>query len=141
MEFESVILVIHLIVAIAIIIVIMLQPSESGGFMGNSGSMSNMMAPRRTADIMTRITTILATCFFLTSLTLGVMAGHRAPQKSILDTMVESPAAPVSVDAKSAAPDTTTPAATAEKLDTTAPEVKKPDAKKSDSKKTDTKKK
>jgi preprotein translocase subunit SecG len=133
---ESVILVIHLIVAIAIIIVIMLQPSESGGFMGSSGSMSNMMAPRRTADIMTRITTILAGCFFLTSLSLGVIAGHRAPQKSIIDTMVETPAAtaPVAADQKAVAPDTTT-------TDTTAPDVKNPDAKKSDSKKTDTKKK
>jgi preprotein translocase subunit SecG len=82
----AVLLVIHLIVAIAIVAVVLIQPSESGGFMGNSGSMSNMMMPRRQADFMTRLTTILATCFFFTSMTLAVFASRgRAPETSILD--------------------------------------------------------
>ncbi|MCC7036087.1 MAG: preprotein translocase subunit SecG, partial [Alphaproteobacteria bacterium] len=34
---SAVILVIHLIVTLAIIVTILIQPSESGGFMGNSG--------------------------------------------------------------------------------------------------------
>ena len=82
---DAVILVIHLIVAVALIIVILIQPSEAGGFMG-SGSMSNLMAPRRTADVMTRTTTILAGIFFLTSMALAIVANHHRPtQKSILD--------------------------------------------------------
>jgi preprotein translocase subunit SecG len=97
---SAVILVIHLIVAVALIIVILIQPSEAGGFMGNSGSMSNLMAPRRTADVMTRATTILAGCFFLTSMFLAMAAGSKPVQKSILDietgaaTNQEAPAVP-----------------------------------------------
>ncbi len=82
---SAVILVIHLIVTLGIIITILIQPSESGGFMGNSGSMSNLMAQRRTGDGLTRATTILAGIFFMTSLILAITATHRPAQKSILD--------------------------------------------------------
>lgn len=81
---EAVILVIHLIVAVGLIIMILIQPSEAGGFMG-TGSMSNLMAPRRGADVMTRTTTILAGCFFATSLLLAIAASHAPARKSILD--------------------------------------------------------
>ncbi len=81
---EAVILVIHLIVALSIIIVVMIQPAESGGFVGG-GNMSNMMSPRRGADVMTRITTILAGIFFVTSLSLGIIASNNSSQKSILE--------------------------------------------------------
>lgn len=82
---EAVVLVIHLIVALGIVAVVLVQPSEAGGFLGNSGSMSNMMAPRRSGDVLSRLTGILAGCFFLSSLFLAVMAGQRGPEKSILD--------------------------------------------------------
>jgi preprotein translocase subunit SecG len=91
----SVILVIHLIVALAIIAVVLVQPSEAGGFLGSGGSMSNMMAPRRKGDVLTRLTTILAGIFFLTSLSLAILAEHHGVAKSILDVPTEttSPAA------------------------------------------------
>lgn len=102
---EAIVLVIHLIVAIAIICIILIQPAESGGFLGSSGSMSNMMAPRRSADILTRATTILAGCFFVTSLILAVMAGHRPESSSILDAAAtETPAAATTEAAAPAAP-------------------------------------
>jgi preprotein translocase subunit SecG len=88
---EPVILVIHLIVAVALIIVILIQPSEAGGFMGSGGSMSNLMAPRRTADVMTRTTTILAGIFFLTSMFLAIAANNRPAEKSILDIDTGTP--------------------------------------------------
>jgi preprotein translocase subunit SecG len=102
---EAIILVIHLMVAIVLVIVVLVQPSEAGGFLGSSGSMSNLMAPRRKGDALTRVTTILAAIFFLTSLSLAIIAEHRAPAKSILDVPVETtapkaapaPAAPASV--------------------------------------------
>ena len=74
-----------LIIALAIIIIVLIQPAESGGFIGNAGGMSNMMAPRRRADVMTRATTILAGCFFATSLLLAIIAGNRPRETSILD--------------------------------------------------------
>lgn len=90
---EAVILVIHLIVALAIIAVVLIQPAEAGGFLGSgSGSMSNMMAPRRSADVLTRLTTILAGVFFLTSLVLAIMAENGgASKKSIIDAVAAQP--------------------------------------------------
>ncbi len=98
---EAVVLVIHLIVALAIIAVILIQPSETGGFLGNSGSMSNMLAPRRSGDALTRLTTILAGVFFLTSLSLALFAEHHGRPQSILD--VSTTDAPAAVE-KQAAP-------------------------------------
>src|ERR1700722_10647808 len=80
----AVLLVIHLIAAVSMIILILIQPSEAGGFVG-SGSMSNLMAPRRTADLMTRLTTSAAGCFFVTSLLLAISANHHQASRSILD--------------------------------------------------------
>jgi preprotein translocase subunit SecG len=99
----AVLLVIHLIVAVSIIVIVLLQPSETGGFMGNSGSMSNLGAPRRSADVLSRTTTVLAGCFFLTSLLLAIAAGHRPKQDSILDDA--SAATPAAVTAPAVAAD------------------------------------
>lgn len=110
---QEVLLVIHLIVAVGIIAVVLLQPSESGGFMGNSGSMSNLMAPRRTADALTRLTTVLAGCFFCTSLLLAISASSRPQSQSILEMAADKPAAIEKTETagekpeeKSAAPET-----------------------------------
>lgn len=94
---ESVLLVIHLIVALGIVIVVLLQPSEAGGFLGNSGTMSNLMMPRRSADVLTKTTTILAGLFFVTSLSLAIVAENRPAQKSVLDLATEQ-AAPVAAE-------------------------------------------
>ena len=95
---QEVLLVIHLIIALGIIAVVLIQPSEAGGFLG-TGSMSNMMAPRRKADGLTRTTTILAGLFFATSLLLAITAQHRPAQKSIMDEMTDA-----SVTTEAAAP-------------------------------------
>lgn len=110
---QEVLLVIHLIVAIGIIAVVLLQPSETGGFMGNSGSMSNLMAPRRTADALTRTTTILAGLFFCTSLLLAITASSNPKTEGILEMGAKKPApiekteaAPVDVKPEEKAADT-----------------------------------
>jgi preprotein translocase subunit SecG len=90
---QEILLVIHLIVAVGIIALVLLQPAETGGFAGNSGSMSNLMAPRRTADAMTRATTILAGCFFCTSLLLAVTASSAPQKQGILEMVEGAPAA------------------------------------------------
>ncbi len=90
---ESVIVVCHLIVAIALIAVILVQTSEAGGFLGSGGSMSNMLAPRRSEDVLTRLTKVLAGLFFATSLILAVMASHHPKQESILDVETDGKSA------------------------------------------------
>lgn len=94
---EAVLLVIHLIIALGIIVLVLVQPAESGGFLGSGGSMSNMMAPRRKGDVLTRMTGILATSFFVTSLLLAIIASHKpVHSNSILDA--DDVAAPVVVE-------------------------------------------
>jgi preprotein translocase subunit SecG len=53
------------------------------------------MTTRGTANLLTRTTGILATCFFATSLALAILATHRTAPRSILDRPpVSEPAAP-----------------------------------------------
>jgi preprotein translocase subunit SecG len=75
---QSVLLVIHLIVAVALIGTVMLQRSE-GGALGMGGSNSgggNLFSARGVGNALTRTTAILAACFFLTSITLTLLALH-----------------------------------------------------------------
>lgn len=125
---QSVILVIHLIVALAIIAIVLVQPSETGGFLGSGGSMSNMMAPRRQGDVLTRLTMIFAGIFFVTSLSLALYAEHRGPSRSILDVPTDA-----AVKSAPAAPavktDNSVPAPDASALKKVAPEEKKDEKK------------
>lgn len=105
----TVILVIHLILAIAMVGAILLQRSEGGGLGigggGGGGGMGGFMSGRSAANLLTRTTAILAACFFATSLTLAIFAGNRAPATSILDQpapAVEKPVKPK--DQKPSAP-------------------------------------
>lgn len=88
----TVILVIHLILALAIILLVMLQRSEGGGLgIGGGGGAGGLATAGQTANILTRTTAICAGLFFITSLTLAVLAGsHRGT--SVLDSL-DSPAA------------------------------------------------
>ena len=85
---QTVLIVIQLIVSVALIGVVLLQRSEGGALgMGGGGSgLGGLFSPRGAADTLVRTTAVLATLFFLTSLTLTLLALHGRPvQKSILD--------------------------------------------------------
>jgi preprotein translocase subunit SecG len=78
----QVVLVIHLMVAVALIGVVLMQKSEGGALgIGGGGGMSNFMTGRGTANVLTRATAILAACFMLTSVLLVVIPrlGTQAP--------------------------------------------------------------
>jgi preprotein translocase subunit SecG len=94
----TVLLVIHLLIATAMVGVILIQRSEGGALGGlGGGTMGGMMTARSTANLLTRTTAILATCFICTSLLLAFSAGHAGRGGSILDrpaTPAETPAAP-----------------------------------------------
>ena len=77
---ENIVLLIHIILAIVLIIVILVQRAE-GGALGIGGG-SDGMAPRGTGDALTRITAIIATLFIITSITLA-MISMRSSDKSI----------------------------------------------------------
>ena len=82
----QVILVIHLILAIALVGVVLLQRSEGGALgMGGGSTMGGMMTTRGTASLLTRATAVLAACFIATSLTLAILSSSNREPSSILD--------------------------------------------------------
>jgi preprotein translocase subunit SecG len=84
---ETFILVIHLILAIAMVGVILLQRSEGGGLgIGGGSGGGGFMSGRDTANLLTRATAVLATGFVATSLTLAILASNSSKQGSILDS-------------------------------------------------------
>ncbi len=94
---DTVLLVIHLLIAIALVGVVLLQRSEGGGLGmgGGGGGGGGFMTGRATADLLTRTTAILAAAFMVTSLTLSIMANNDRPKGSILDQLQsESPLLP-----------------------------------------------
>jgi len=79
---QSVIIVFHLMVVLAMIGVVLLQKSEGGGLgMGGGGG---FLSSRGTANVLTRTTAILAAVFFSTSLILSILAGVERKPTSIL---------------------------------------------------------
>ena len=79
---ESVVLVIHLILALAIIGLVLLQRSEGGGLGigGGGGGLGGFASARGTANALTKMTALCALGFFITSLTLGVLANQHSKQ-------------------------------------------------------------
>ena len=81
---QTVLIVIHLLIVLALVIVVLLQRSEGGG-LGIGGGGGNMMAARASGNPLTRITGILAFIFFVTSLSLGILARYGEGPTGILD--------------------------------------------------------
>ncbi len=80
---ETVIIVIHLMVVLALVGVVLLQRSEGGGL--GIGGGSGFMTARGAANALTRATAILAVAFFVTSLGLSIIARYGAQPIDILD--------------------------------------------------------
>jgi preprotein translocase subunit SecG len=85
---EKIVLVIHLIVAVAMVLVVLVQRSEGAGLMGPSQG-GGMMPVRGSANIVTRTTGILAAIFFVTSLTLAILAGGHNRSESLADSIAQ----------------------------------------------------
>jgi preprotein translocase subunit SecG len=100
---QAVLLLIHLFLAIALVITVLLQRSEGGALGIGGSSMGGLMTTRGTANLLTRATGIIATCFILTSLTLAILSGNTRERRSIVDQPVQTaPAQPAQPAAPSA---------------------------------------
>ncbi len=78
---QTVVIVIHLMLVLALTGVVLLQKSEGGGL--GMGGGAGFMSSRGTANLLTRTTALLAAGFFVTSLFLSWLAGYdRAPVRS-----------------------------------------------------------
>jgi preprotein translocase subunit SecG len=79
----TVLLLIHVMVAVALVGVILLQRSE-GGALGIGGGGGGFMTGRSAGNALTKTTAILAAGFFATSLFLSILASRHGPPPSIL---------------------------------------------------------
>ncbi|MEM1305952.1 MAG: preprotein translocase subunit SecG [Pseudomonadota bacterium] len=84
---ETIVLVVHLLIAIALVSVVLMQRSEGGalGIGGSGGGGGGFLTGRGTANLLTRTTAALAIAFFVTSITLSLLARSGGEQGSIFD--------------------------------------------------------
>ncbi|OYU99135.1 MAG: preprotein translocase subunit SecG, partial [Verrucomicrobiales bacterium VVV1] len=69
-------LVIHTLIALALVGVILLQKSEGGGLGIGGGTGGGLMTARGAANLLTRSTTVLASLFIVSSIVLAVLAAN-----------------------------------------------------------------
>lgn len=106
---DQVLLVIHLLIAIALVAVVLLQRSEGGALgIGGGGGGNGLVSARGAGNLLTRVTAWLAAGFFTTSILLTLIARQDVDAPSVLDNIndipaVEVPAAPAQ-DAEPAVP-------------------------------------
>ncbi len=129
---ENVVLTIHLILALLLIGVVLLQRSEGGG-LGMGGGGGGAMSGRAAATALAKLTWIFAGAFICTSIALTVIAAQKSAGGSVVDQFggtppaAEAPAkpdastllppvpsdAPLAPPRPDAAPEGTAPAGTA----------------------------
>lgn len=85
---ENVVLIVHLLLALALIGVVLMQRSEGGGLgMGGGGAMS----ARSAATALGKVTWVLAAAFIVTSMTLTIFARIDAGGASVVDRLGDVP--------------------------------------------------
>jgi preprotein translocase subunit SecG len=89
---QTVLIVIHLLIVIALVGVVLLQRSE-GGALGVGGG-GGFMTGRGQANALSRATAILGALFFATSLIMSILAGWSRAPRSIIDPTPATTSAP-----------------------------------------------
>lgn len=84
---ENVILVVHLLLALSLIGVVLLQRSEGGGLGigGGGGGSGGAMSSRAAATALGKVTWLLAIAFICTSVTLTILSAQQASDASVVD--------------------------------------------------------
>src|SRR3974377_1904504 len=80
---QTVVIVIHLMIVLAMIGVVLLQKSEGGG-LGMGGGGGGVLSSRGTANVLTRTTAFLAVGFFVPRLLLSFRGGFARKPRSII---------------------------------------------------------
>lgn len=86
---ETVVLIIHLLLALALIGVVLLQRSEGGGLGigGGGGGGGGLVSSRGATSALGKLTWVFAVAFICTSLTLTIFAAQNAGDSSVLDRL------------------------------------------------------
>jgi preprotein translocase subunit SecG len=102
----TILLIVHLLIALALVGVILLQRSEGGALGIGGGGFGGLMTGRASANLLTRTTAVLAAGFIATSLLLAIVASYSRAPSSILDqpaaTAPAEPAVPATPSEPSA---------------------------------------
>ena len=85
---ENLVLIINIILAILLIGSILLQKSE-GGALGLGVSQESFISSRSAGSFLGKFTTIIATLFILTSISLTIISKENLPTKSVLESVEE----------------------------------------------------
>ena len=86
----NVVLIVHLILAIFLIAVVLLQRSE-GGALGMGGGGGGLVSARGAATALSKVTWMLATGFICTSIALTILAGGGGPSSVFDDPAAANP--------------------------------------------------
>lgn len=118
----SIVLAIHVVVGIAVIGLVLMQHGKGadagaafgGGGGGGGGGAGSVFGSSGSANFLSRATAILATAFFVTSLSLAYLAGSKpSAPTSVMDSAIPVPAAPQMQGDVPAAPPADVPTAPA----------------------------
>jgi preprotein translocase subunit SecG len=96
----NVVLLLHVVAAVGIIILVLLQHGK-GADMGaafGGGSAGSLFGATGSANFLSRVTAVLATVFFITSLSMAYLATHKPRSgggAGVMDTLPKAPASPV----------------------------------------------
>jgi preprotein translocase subunit SecG len=88
---QSVLIVVHILIVVALIAVVLLQRSE-GGALGAGGGTGSFMTGRGQANALSRATAILGAMFFATALLMSILSSWSRAPHSILEKSTPAPA-------------------------------------------------
>jgi preprotein translocase subunit SecG len=90
---ENLLLIVHLVMAVSVVILVLLQQGKGaqagaafGG--GSSGSSQSLFGARGSANFLTRTTAVIATIFFVTTLSLAYLYANRSGSSSVVSNSV-----------------------------------------------------
>ncbi len=109
---QNFILLFHVLAAGAIVVFVLLQQGK-GADMGaafGSGSAGSLFGSSGSANFMSRMTAIMATVFFITSLVLTYIAANTGASRGLMDRVPATPASQIPVPGAPAAPAAGAPA-------------------------------
>ncbi len=99
---ETIILVIDMLAALGVIGLVLLQHGK-GADMGaafGSGASGSLFGVSGSTNFLSRTTAVLVAVFFVTSLALAYISGHRGKQSSVVNLQAKTQQAPAAADKK-----------------------------------------
>lgn len=90
---ENILLIVHLVMAVSLVVIVLLQQGKGaqagaafGG--GSGGSSQSLFGSRGSANFLTRTTSVIATIFFITTISLAYLYANRSSSTSVVGSSV-----------------------------------------------------